>query len=123
MRQMHKQKGMSSLSLLSLALVVGFIAMCVIKLAPVYMDYMSVKGIVDGLSEEPGIKTLSKKKVLSILYKRIDVNGIRDFDFDSFIITRNKNTLDVELDYEVRQELISNIDVVVKFYHINEIDL
>lgn len=123
MMQKHKQSGMSSISLLSLAVIVGFVAMCVVKLAPVYMDFMSIKGIVDEVSEEPGIKAMNKKQVKRLITKRIDVNNIRDFDYEGLFITKNKDTMDVELDYEVRQELIYNIDVVIKFYHINEIDL
>lgn len=122
MGQISKQSGMSSIAILLLAITVGFMAMCVVKLAPIYMDFMSMKKIVDSISEEINTERLSKKQVFSLIKKRVDVNGIRTFDYDGLVITKSKDTLDIELDYEVRQELVFNVDVVIKFYHINEIN-
>jgi hypothetical protein len=124
MKQISKQSGMSALGLLIMALVLGFSALCVIKLAPVYMDFWSIKGIIDSVEREPAAKELTKNGIASLIVKRIDVNGIRDFDFaDSVTIEKSTEQVSIELDYEVREELVGNIDVVLKFYHIAEYDL
>lgn len=122
MKQVSKQAGMSAIGVLVVAAVVAFLGICVVKVGPLYKDYWEVKSLVESLAELPETKGMDKTEIKDAIRKRASTNGMYDFDPTWIVVTKQSGVISVEIDYEIRKELIYNADVVVTFYHLVEID-
>lgn len=109
------QRGASGLSILFVIVVIVFFGATGLKLIPVYLDNAAVKGALDTLEEQPGITKMSKSKIKSILLKQFQVNNVRNIKKESIVVNKEKGRLTVNIDYEVRLDLIQNIDMIVSF--------
>lgn len=122
MKQLHgpsrnQQQGMTLISWLAIASVVGALALCGMRLAPIYIDYWTVKSTFEGLYDEnnPLTKKPSKKDVTRLVYNRLRMNQVETFHPEEIKIEELGNEVIITANYEVRAELIFNIDAVVKF--------
>jgi hypothetical protein len=120
---MGGQRGMSFWSILILLAVVGFLLTIAFRLAPAYINNYAVKSIIDKLPSTPGIGQMSKLEVQKLLQNEFDVNRVdvikaqcRAHDpGDCVRITRQKDVMVIDANYEVRTPVMANVDAVVKF--------
>lgn len=118
MKMVHRQRGMSTLSLLAVIALVALAITCGLKMIPAYMDYWVLKGIFESVEQEPGVAQLTPKEIQGRLQKRLDINSVRGFDSKEAVsVRREEGVLYIEFYYEVREELFANVDVVMKFEH------
>jgi hypothetical protein len=95
--------------------LIGFFVFLAFKLVPIYLEHHSVKSVLESLQEEPMITKQSAAKVRSMVLKRLNTNGVRDIKGDSIIISKKPGVLNVGIAYEVRKDMVGNIDVLVTF--------
>ena len=110
----HKQKGLSLISfvlVLVLALFVSFLAM---KIVPIYMEYYSVVSIMNGIADERGSAKLSSYDIRLKVGNGLNLNYSSNVKSKHFKITQGNGVL-LRVAYEVREPVIGNLDVVVKF--------
>lgn len=110
-----RQKGASGLSILFTIVVIVFFGATGLKLTPVYLDNFTVKGALDALDEQPGITKMSRSKIKSVLMKQLQINNVRNIKNEDIVVNKEKGRLTVNIDYEIRMELIQNIDLLVSF--------
>jgi len=60
---------------------------------------------------------MSNSYIISGLQKNLQVNGVNDDVLKSVKITRDTGSILVSIDYEVRQHMFGNIDVLLVFKH------
>ena len=59
---------------------------------------------------------------MDLINRRLEINNVRDLDPKAFKIQRtDEGTYDVRVDYERREHLLGNIDVVLAFHHAVEV--
>ena len=114
-----RQRGLSFLSLIAIAGILGFSAVIGLKLIPVYMDSWKIDGIMDSVISEPGIKEQSRKEIINLMLKRLDIDAVdavnyRNYD-QSMIITKRKNQVTISIIYRVETPLIGNLTLVADF--------
>ncbi len=63
----------------------------VIKVAPIYMEFNSVKGMMKTIASEPGIKNADKRQVNRKIEKFLSLNNMRSLE-DSFYGSRDKSS-------------------------------
>lgn len=94
------------------------IAIAAVKLIPLYLDNYNVIGSLDGLRDQQDFTKLKDKDIHKILQKHFTINSVRSIGKDQIIIERAKKTKElvaVNIDYEVREHLFYNIDVILSF--------
>ena len=112
----RKQRGMSLLGMLCLALAGGFILLCCFRVLPAYFDNMYIAEGLKSLNNPEGqLSELSKDEVKKQLSTFFRLNNVRNFPMKEIEIKRDKNGLSVKADYEKRVHLLHNIDVVMTF--------
>jgi hypothetical protein len=119
---LNKQTGFSFGSLLIWFIIGGFILLIGMKLIPLYIENRTIQSVLNEMKEEQTTGgLLSVRDVRGRLDRQLLIDGIRRFDNkDSEMnIKRVNDTIVVE--YEVREHIISNIDLVVSFS--NSVDL
>ena len=111
-----RQRGMSSLSLLVVLMVAAFFLTCALKLGPLYIDAMTIKGTINSALEKNDFDGLSVGQIKTKLAKYFEINRIEGVSAGDVKVTRSsKGGTTIDASYEQRVPLIFNIDVVVKF--------
>lgn len=113
---LHKQRGMTMISLVLLLAAIGAVVILVLKITPVYMNHGKVVSALEGLKGTTDIQTQSKAEVITSLSKRFAVNSVTGIDAEKdIIITKNGDYLKVEIKYQVEQPLVGNLFALMKF--------
>ncbi|HEB97056.1 MAG TPA: DUF4845 domain-containing protein [Sedimenticola thiotaurini] len=115
MNRIDRQRGMTGVGWLTVLALIGFFAMLILKLAPVYMEHYSVKTVLASLKEEPLITTRSVAEVRRLLKKRLTINGVYDMKKEAMKIKKEGGVMRVRIAYEVRKHMVGNVDVVISF--------
>lgn len=114
MKRVSTQSGLTLMSFLIVLAVAGFFIYIGMKLFPVYTEYYSVVSNMKGLAEEPGVKQLSDAQVRERLRKRFDISYIDSVKPQDIKLER-KDGYQLTIAYEVRRNLMYNLDFVAVF--------
>jgi len=115
MLTMRKQYGLSSLSLMIVALVAIVAGICVIKIGPVYMESLTVKSILNQVADETRGEGLNRAQIHSRLEKKFLINTVKGVVMKDVLVKRSQGLVTIDASYEVRKRLFFNLDVVVVF--------
>jgi hypothetical protein len=108
------QKGMSALGLLVFIALAGFAINVAFKVGPHYAENLQIKRIITSIDRNQTDMTASD--FYDYVAKGLQVNGIQDVDLKKALnVTAQDNKILAHLQYEQREPLIQNIDLVVKF--------
>ena len=112
----RKQNGMTMIGFLITLAVVMLFLFCGMKIVPMYSEYYSVKKALAGLANEPGITNASKEKIREMFFKRLYMSYALNVKKEAFKIDSTDTGYRIVVDYERRESLIVNLDVVGKYH-------
>ncbi|WP_444925496.1 DUF4845 domain-containing protein [Microbulbifer sp. TRSA002] len=112
---LHQQRGMSYWGLLLVIAMGGFVLTCISKMAPAYMDARYVSEGLKSLGDNPNLETMTAGQIKKELDRFFIVNNVRGEPTKSVKVVRGTKGSVVSINYELRQPLIYNVDVVMKF--------
>lgn len=116
---MHAPRSQQGMSLLSVALMLAvlvFIASAAFKMVPHYFDYMSLDKIITSVEAERGGDMRTLQDFRAYVGKGGAVNRIDDLDLEKALAVRVEGDYFlVRLNYEKRESLIGNLDLVATF--------
>ena len=113
----YRQAGMSSIGLVS-SIALGLLLLtCTLKMVPAYIQNWNVQSVLDGVLTEhlERATPLTKAEIRSRINKRLNINQITALTSKQIDIEKTAESYTIIADYEVRESLFSNIDVVMKF--------
>ncbi len=112
----RKQSGMTMIGfLITMAVIILFIY-CGMKIIPMYTEFYSVKQALAGMANEPDLASAPKDKIRVLFKRRLDMSYANTvLKMDPLKIEATDNGYMLSVDYERREELIANLDVVGKF--------
>jgi len=117
-----QQRGMTTIGLLLVLAVLGLIAFGVIQLVPVYLENMKVVQLLNQTKEQLDGQSPSVKDIRDALYKRAEIEDLRDIDTRKDIVVKPKSGgYTVEIQYERRKPYVANISLLAEFSHSVEI--
>src|SRR3546814_3062279 len=110
------QRGMTLMSFIIVLAVVGFAAYIGMKLFSMYSEYYSVRQALKGLQAEPGIAKQDPAKIKNLFFRRLNISYSENVKPEHVTLQRRQDGpgWDMEVNYEVRKELVGNLDVVGK---------
>ncbi|MDP6398875.1 MAG: DUF4845 domain-containing protein [Arenicellales bacterium] len=110
-----KQAGISLVGALGIVAVAATALTLGIKTAPHYIVYRAIVAVVEVLDEDR-VHDMSKVQIRRSLERNFQINNISELKVsDIFVIVRNRARTRLELNYEKRQHLLGNIDIVLVF--------
>ena len=115
MKTMNTQRGMTLTSFLVVLIVVGFFLYVGMKLFPMYQEYYAVRSAAKGLAVEPGIGDMDPSKIQELFFRRLYINYSQNVKPANVKIERIDNGWNLKVNYEVRRDMVGNLDVVGKF--------
>jgi len=115
MNTRHHQKGMTAIGWLLVLALIAFFTLIILRLVPLYLEFGKVASVIESLKNEPGLTNMSRTEIVTLVTRRFDVNDVRSVDPKIIKITKDKGILTVSIDYERREHLVANVDVVTTF--------
>ena len=115
MKSRQSQAGMSIPGMLVIAIMVGFFVMCGIRMTPVYLEYLTVKRIMEDVAsefkpEEDQIRDIRRK--ISNMLNTNQVYGLEPKEVEVF---RKDGKTIIDASYEARIPIVGRIDAVMNF--------
>jgi len=115
MNTRHRQSGMSALGILVIMIMVGFFAMCAIKMVPAYMEYLTVKQVVSGTATEFEADVVTIPELRRKIANLFNTNQIYALSPRDVKVFRKKGVTYIDAGYEFRTTIGWRIDAVMKF--------
>ena len=114
-RNKRQQAGMTTLGLIILVLFVGLFAFAGIRLTPIYLNYMKVVGVVDGVGSEFDGTGASRSAIRTSISRRFDIESVSVITAKDVKVTSVDGGFEVAATYSHKSPFIANISFVVDF--------
>jgi hypothetical protein len=114
----NKQQGMSASGWIFLILIIGGMTTIGMKLIPFYMDFGTVKTVLNDMSQEPGLVNKRLSVIEGMIVKKLKLNNIRDFGVkDRITLKRASDRVVIDVMYNEKIPVVANIQLLVSFDH------
>jgi len=110
---MKSQQGATLLGMLVVGIVIVFLAVGGLKIAPAYIEYFTVKKAIVAIAQSNSRATVGEVRYafqMRSAIDNIDVIGAKDLD-----ITKEGNEVVISFAYPKRIPLFGNVNVVIDF--------
>ena len=120
---MRKQSGLTMISWIVIIGLVAIQGIMGLRIIPVYLNYSSVKQVMDELPQSSEVKGQTAKKINEVFRKRLKINNLYDLakDKEAFKFKKMKGGYILVADYESRGPIVGNLEFVATFKHQVEI--
>ena len=109
------QEGVSALAVMLLGPLVAVFILVVIKLIPVYLEYSSVKSVLNGMTSDRAESYTSANEVRGTILKRLDINEVKSVSTENIEVAREGAVYLITIEYEVNSPLFYNISILISF--------
>ena len=116
MHRVKNQVGLTAIGLILILIPVGLAVYIVMRVAPAYIEALSVGDVVNSLKKELDLKEKSREEIYTMIKKRLDVNNISSVDKDDIKIQKTVKDVTVTIDYEARVPLFWNAALAFSFH-------
>ena len=106
---------MTTLGLIILVAFVGLFAFAGIRLTPVYLNYMKVQGVINGVHEEFDGANPSRNAIRSSVARRFDVESVSEITAREVTVTSVDGGFEVRAKYNHTAPFIANVSFSVEF--------
>lgn len=111
----HTQRGMTLLGFLILVTFLGLFAYAAIRLTPVYLNYLKVVGVVEGVHEEFDGQNPSRTQIRTSIGRRFSVESVTVLQPREIRVSPQDSGFLVEADYHHTTPFIGNVSFTVHF--------
>ena len=114
-RSQSRQAGITAVGMILLALFIGLFAFATIRLTPVYLNYMKVAGVLDGVFKEFDSQGPSRSAIVKSVRRRFDVESVSVITARDIKIINQGGGFKVEAVYDHTTPFIANVSFTVHF--------
>ena len=111
----RRQVGATLLGYIILVLFAGVFVFGTLRLAPIYLNYMKVVGVVDGVFNEFDRQAPTRPAIRSSISRRFDVESVSIITYRDVTVTQIDGGLKVAAVYDHTAPFIGNISFTVHF--------
>lgn len=114
-RTAKQQAGITALGFLILAVFIGLFAFAAIRLTPVYLNYMKVAGVLEGVHKEFDSQNPTRAAIRTSISRRFDVESVSVITAKDIKVTNDSTGFVVAADYDHATPFIANVSFSVHF--------
>jgi len=115
MKSIHRQRGMTPIGWILVFLLIAFFTLIALKLVPIYLDSFTIGSVISDMRQEPGIAAKTPREVVAMIEKRLDINMVEGITADDIFVEKRGDTMTISAEYEIREKMLGNVDVIVSF--------
>lgn len=109
------ESGMSLLGTLCILFMLGFFAVCIIRMAPPYFEYLTVKSIIANIAMDADSSVETNATIRRKIANVFNANQISQLAPKDVEVYRSKGETYIDGNYEVRVPIVWRIDAVLIF--------
>ncbi len=114
-RTRSRQAGITAVGFLMLALFIGLFAFAAIRLTPVYLNYIKIAGVLDGVYKEFDSQNPSRAAIRTSIRRRFDVESVGVIVAKDIKVITDSGGFLVEAVYDHKAPFIANVSFSVHF--------
>ncbi|MCZ6810303.1 MAG: DUF4845 domain-containing protein [Proteobacteria bacterium] len=114
-RTQAHQAGITTVGFLILAVFIGLFAFAGMRLSPVYLNYMKVAGVLDGVFKEFDSQNPSRASLQKSIRRRFDVESVTIITARDIKIVNESGGFRIEAVYDHMAPFIGNVSFSVHF--------
>ena len=111
----NKQTGMTFIGLVLVIAAVVFIAVIGIKVAPAYLEFFSIKKIVNKIGHEANFAQMSKKEIMDEFNNGANISYVTVIKASDLIIEKDDTGNLVKAEYQVVLPIVANASILLDF--------
>lgn len=111
----NKQSGMTFIGLVLVIAAVICVAVVGMKVAPAYMEFFSVKKVIQHIASDGAFATMSKKDIETAFNKNADAGYITVIKGSDLIIEKGESGNVVKAEYQVVLPIVANASILLNF--------
>jgi hypothetical protein len=115
MNMRHRQSGMSVIGMLIIGIMVGFFAMCAIRMVPPYLEYLSVKEIITKVATEKVAGDVTIPDLRRRIDNLLNTNQVYAIAPRDVKVYRKDGKTYIDASYEVRTPVAGRVDSIMNF--------
>lgn len=112
MQLANRQRGLGLWGWIFVLGVIGFTAMVVLQLTPIYLAEMAIQRVVKSTADNGGSSLVEIRKAMKT---RWDVEGITTLRVDEIQLVKTSSGRALHYEYEARAALFYNLSIVATF--------
>ena len=110
-------RGFSLIGALIWVLLIGGAATVGLKLGPHYLQFWTVRSVMDDTGRNPDIAGMGRQAIIQTLEKKLYINDVRSVKNENFSFEKTDTGRVLGVHYEVREHLFANLDAILTFDH------
>jgi hypothetical protein len=114
-RTQSRQAGITTVGFLILAVFIGLFAFAGMRLSPVYLNYIKVAGVLDGVFKEFDSQNPSRASIQKSIRRRFDVESVSVITARDIKIVNESGGFRIEAVYDHMAPFIGNVSFLVHF--------
>ena len=114
-RNRSRQAGVTAIGFIILAVFVGLFAFAAIRLTPVYLNYMKIAGVLDGVYKEFDSQGPTRSAVVTSVRRRFDVESAGVITARDIKILNDGGGFRIEAVYDHTTPFLGNVSFTVHF--------
>ena len=114
-RTQARQAGITTVGFLILAVFIGLFAFAGMRLSPVYLNYMKIAGVLDGVFKEFDSQNPSRASLQKSIRRRFDVESVSVITARDIKIVNESGGFRIEAVYDHMAPFIGNVSFSVHF--------
>ena len=118
-----EQGGMTFIGIMLMFLFVGFLLLAVLRIWPLYYENFAVqKTLVSFADDYKDNKSITLQKLKTSLQTRLDVQDVRNLKVDNIEFKKSRKGYTVDASYKAVANYIGNLNFMVEFNHVLELE-
>jgi len=110
-----RQRGITTLGFIILAVFLGLFSFGVLRLAPMYLNYMKIVGVVNGVQSEFEGQRATHPEMRSSIARRFDIESVSVINAKDVMVTTVDGGMEISAVYDHTAPFIGNISFTVHF--------
>ncbi len=114
-RQARRQGGMSTVALIVIVGIFGFLVVTFFKVFPMYYANFKVKNALQSMAQDNELDPKSKRALWEALSKRLFIDEVRSITRENVTMQRKDGKTTITVTYETRDNYIGNLFIGANF--------
>ena len=114
-RSRSRQAGITAVGFVLLAMFIGLFAFATMRLTPVYLNYVKIAGVLNGVFKEFDSQGASRSAIVTSIRRRFDVESVSVITSRDIKVLNDGGGFRIEAVYDHTTPFIGNISFTVHF--------
>lgn len=110
-----QQQGMTTLGAIFVGGILVFAAIIVMKIAPSYIEYWSVRKILSAMAHDPAVPSMSDREIRDSFDRRADIDDVNSIKGEDLDISKASGQVMITASYSSKVHLFGNLNACMDF--------